>query len=135
MAEDVSIHLDFGLNIDTEYWTPSHIYNWLTELEWWQWLIILKVMLVFWILCVTIIIPSIYMQVLLYTDEMTSRMLHVPASSLQEIGRLVQWAITRYSSMQKSDEFWKHRRKHMMDNTSSRRRKQPRIRKAKTPGR
>ncbi|XP_068200472.1 uncharacterized protein [Palaemon carinicauda] len=140
MAEDVSIHLDYVLNIDTEYLTPSHIYFWLAELEWWQWVLILKVLLLFWVLSVTVIIPSIYMQVMLYTDEMASRslhQLHAPSSaSLPEISRLVQWAITRYSSLQKKGEFWGRMKIPAIEATRfRRRRRQPRTRKAKTPGR
>lgn len=64
MAEDVSIQLDFSpISIDTQYWTLSHAIDWLINLEWWEWLIILKIGFVFWVLNVTVILPSLYMQV------------------------------------------------------------------------
>ncbi|ROT78929.1 hypothetical protein C7M84_002325 [Penaeus vannamei] len=64
MAEDVSIQLDFSpISIDTQYLTLNHAINWLINLEWWEWLILLKIGFVFWVLNVTVILPSLYMQI------------------------------------------------------------------------
>ncbi|XP_042888975.1 uncharacterized protein LOC122264246 [Penaeus japonicus] len=111
MAEDVSIQLDFSpISIDTQYWTLSHAIDWLINLEWWEWLIILKIGFVFWVLNVTVILPSLYMQVLLYTDEMTSRKMQLPLPNFEESARVLRLGLAKYSVMQEKEEsdiYWK----------------------------
>ncbi|XP_042229503.1 uncharacterized protein LOC121871350 [Homarus americanus] len=103
MAEDVTFHLSLvPLSIDTQYFSPSHIIDWMTKFQWWEWLIILKVGFIFWVLNITIILPSIYMQVMLYTDEMTSRQTLEPTAMLEELRHIVTWALTKYSLLQKT---------------------------------
>ncbi|XP_047498281.1 uncharacterized protein LOC125045186 [Penaeus chinensis] len=104
MAEDVSIQLDFSpISIDTQYLTLNHAINWLINLEWWEWLILLKIGFVFWVLNVTVILPSLYMQVLLYTDEMTSRKLQPTLPNFVEISRMLRLGKTKYSFMQREE--------------------------------
>ncbi|XP_070000228.1 uncharacterized protein [Penaeus vannamei] len=109
MAEDVSIQLDFSpISIDTQYLTLNHAINWLINLEWWEWLILLKIGFVFWVLNVTVILPSLYMQVLLYTDEMTPRRLQPSPPAVDEMARTLSLGQTRFSFMQR---VWLHRRR------------------------
>nr|XP_027237849.1 uncharacterized protein LOC113828973 [Penaeus vannamei] len=104
MAEDVSIQLDFSpISIDTQYLTLNHAINWLINLEWWEWLILLKIGFVFWVLNVTVILPSLYMQVLLYTDEMTPRRLQPSPPAVDEMARTLSLGQTRFSFMQRED--------------------------------
>ncbi|XP_045613079.1 uncharacterized protein [Procambarus clarkii] len=105
MAEDVALHLSVvPISIDTQYLTPSHILDWMAKLQWWEWLLILKVAFIFWMFNVTIILPSIYMQVMLYTDEMTSQQRLNPSTTVRELRHLVTSGLATYSLLQKTRE-------------------------------
>ncbi|XP_071544065.1 uncharacterized protein [Panulirus ornatus] len=111
MAEYVSIHVNLAPpSIDTQYLTPALILDWLSTFQWWQWLLILKFGFILWVFNVTVILPSLYMQVMLYTDEMTSsrQQSHLAADTLlvlREVNHLITWAVASYSAIQKEMEF------------------------------
>ncbi|XP_063872950.1 uncharacterized protein LOC135107213 [Scylla paramamosain] len=83
---------DVFISVDPAPLSISQVVEWAARLHWWEWLIMAKAMLLFWVINITVILPSLYMQVMLYTDEMTSR--HGPAAVawLWQGHHLLSWA-------------------------------------------
>ncbi|KAK3884615.1 hypothetical protein Pcinc_011122 [Petrolisthes cinctipes] len=101
MSEDVYIEINLRpLEVNLSSLTP---WDTLMTLTWWQWLLVLKGAFFLWVLMVTIVLPSIYMQVMLYTDEMTSR--HTPTTTnlIREVRSLLSCALIVFSALQQME--------------------------------
>ncbi|XP_045134981.1 uncharacterized protein LOC123518307 isoform X1 [Portunus trituberculatus] len=85
------------------------VVEWAASLHWWEWLIMAKAILLFWVINITVILPSLYMQVMLYTDEMTSR--HNPAAVawLWEGHHLLSRAVKHTSNLTPADRIQNRR--------------------------
>ncbi|XP_050714678.1 uncharacterized protein LOC126997553 [Eriocheir sinensis] len=79
-ARDVAKDLFISFGSTTISLPPavSQALMWGAGLHWWEWLLVVKGIVLFWVLNITIVLPSVFMQVMLYTDEMTSR--HAPST-------------------------------------------------------
>lgn len=66
MAEEEGTR-DFFISLDsTTLSLPSSLsqtIQWAASLHWWEWLLMAKAVILFWILNITIVLPSIFMQV------------------------------------------------------------------------
>ncbi|CAL4089516.1 unnamed protein product [Meganyctiphanes norvegica] len=120
--DDMFIELNFTtLSVDTQYWTLYHFKDAIKKVAWWQWILLFKGGLLFWMVMVTLVLPGLYMKVLLYTDDISdSRGLPSSRSHLlEEVSYMLGRGIARYSVWQKNKEYedyWTDKINHFYEN-------------------